>query len=57
MAYNRKWILQQLRSGRTIMDIGADPSRKMPSIFYQMEKNMIRNYQKLYPGKVKVISR
>ncbi|MBX3268373.1 MAG: RHS repeat-associated core domain-containing protein [Acidobacteria bacterium] len=56
MQHNRKWILQQMRSGRSILDIGADPARKVPSIFYQMEKNMIKNYQKLHPGALKVIT-
>ena len=50
MQYNRKWILEQMRSGRQIIDIGADASRANPSIFYQMEQNMLRNYQKLHPG-------
>ena len=49
MEYNRKWILEQLRSGREIIDIGIDASRKIPSIFYQMEQNMIKNYNKLNP--------
>jgi hypothetical protein len=49
MAYNRKWILQQLRSGRPIYDIGYDLERSEPSIFYQMERAMIRNYMKLHP--------
>ena len=50
MQYNRKWILQQMRSGRPILDIGLDPTRGVPSIFYQMEKNMMKNYLKLHPG-------
>jgi hypothetical protein len=49
MQYNRKWILQQLRSGRPIFDIGLDPNRSTPSIFYEMEQNMIKNYKKLHP--------
>ena len=49
MQYNRKWILEQLRSGRKIIDIGVDPTRKIPSIFYQMEQNMIKNYKILHP--------
>jgi hypothetical protein len=49
MQYNRKWILDQLRSGRTIIDIGVDKTRKIPSIFYQMEKEVIKNYRKLHP--------
>ncbi len=49
MEYNRKWILEQFRSGRQIIDIGMDTIRKIPSIFYQMEQNMIKNYQKLHP--------
>jgi hypothetical protein len=55
MQYNRQWLLQQIRSGRPILDIGLDPARKMPSIFYQMEQNMLRNYQKLHPGSLNII--
>ena len=55
MQFNRKWILKQLKEGRKIIDIGADPNRKVPSIFYQMEQNMIKNYKKLHPGTVKVV--
>ena len=49
MGYNRKWILEQLRSGSEIIDIGLDPNRIIPSIFYKMEGNMIKNYQMLHP--------
>ncbi len=49
MQYNRKWLLEQLRNGRQIIDIGTDINRAVPSIFYRMENNMIRNYQKLHP--------
>ena len=49
MKYNRKWILEQARSGRRIIDIGKDPNRAIPSIFYEMEKNMLNNYRKLHP--------
>lgn len=38
-----------IRSGRKIIDIGADVNRARPSIFYEMEKNMLKNYQKLHP--------
>ncbi len=49
MNYNRKWILNEFRSGRLIIDIGFDINRKSPSIFYQMEQNMQLNYLKLHP--------
>jgi mRNA-degrading endonuclease HigB of HigAB toxin-antitoxin module len=49
MRYNRRWILEQIRNGRQIIDIGADPNRVISSIFYQMEKSMLRSYQKLHP--------
>ncbi len=55
MQYNRKWLLQQMRSGRPIMDIGLDPTRGAPSIFYQMEQRLINNYLKLHPNAFKVI--
>jgi hypothetical protein len=49
MQYNRQWILNEMRSGRTILDIGRDATRTTPSIFYQMEQNMIKNYNILHP--------
>ena len=49
MQYNRQWMLDQLRSGNTIIDIGIDINRAQPSIFYQMEQNMIKNYRFLHP--------
>jgi hypothetical protein len=49
MRYNRQWFLNQLRSGRSILDIGRDPERVDPSIFYEMESNMMKNYMKLHP--------
>jgi RHS repeat-associated protein len=49
MEYNRKWLLQQLRSGRKIIDIGLDANREVRSIFYEMEQEMIKNYRKLHP--------
>ncbi|MEO6168172.1 MAG: DUF6443 domain-containing protein [Chitinophagales bacterium] len=55
MAYNRKWILRQMRSGRPIIDIGLDPTRGTPSIFYQMEQNMIKNYLNLHPNAFQII--
>lgn len=55
MQYNRQWLLHQMRSGRPIMDIGLDPTRGAPSIFYQMEQRMISNYLKLHPNAFKVI--
>jgi hypothetical protein len=55
MTYNRQWILQQMRSGRTILDIGVDVNRTIPSIFYQMEQNMLKNYLKLHPNAFKII--
>jgi hypothetical protein len=55
MNYNRQWILQQMRNGRPILDIRLDATRTNPSIFYQMEQNMMRNYLKLHPNAFKVI--
>lgn len=55
MTYNRQWILQQMRSGRSIVDIGLDLNRATPSIFYQMEQNMMRNYLKLHPNAFQII--
>ncbi len=55
MTYNRQWILQQMRSGRPILDIGLDATRANPSIFYQMEQNMMKNYLKLHPNAFQII--
>jgi RHS repeat-associated protein len=55
MQYNRQWILDQMRSSRPILDIGLDLNRATPSIFYQMEQNMMKNYQILHPGSLKII--
>ncbi|OCB71797.1 RHS repeat domain-containing protein [Flavobacterium crassostreae] len=49
MQYNRQWILNEMRSGGTILDIGRDVTRANPSIFYQMEQNMMKNYKLLHP--------
>lgn len=48
MAFNRRWFLNELRT-RTIVNIGTDSNRVTPSIFYQMEQNMMKNYYKLHP--------
>jgi len=55
MTYNRQWILKQMRSGRPILDIGRDLNRANPSIFYQMEQNMMKNYLKLHPNSLQII--
>lgn len=55
MKYNREWILKQMRTGRPILDIGLDPTRLDPSIFYQMERNMIKNYLKLHPNAFQIL--
>jgi hypothetical protein len=57
MQFNRKWILEQLRSGKTIVDIGRDPNRRLPSIFYDMESNMLRNYLKRHPDAIEVATK
>jgi RHS repeat-associated protein len=49
MQFDRRWTFEQLRSGRQWIDIGRDPNRTVPSIFYQMETNMRRNYLELHP--------
>jgi RHS repeat-associated protein len=49
MQYNRSWILNQIRQGGAILDIGKDVNRATPSIFYQMEQNMLKNYKQIHP--------
>jgi hypothetical protein len=55
MTYNRQWILQQMRSGRPILDIGRDLNRSNPSIFYHMEQSMMKNYLKLHSNAFQTI--
>ena len=55
MTYNRKWILQQMRSGRPILGIGLDATRADPNKFYKMEKNMMKNYLNLHPNSFQII--
>jgi hypothetical protein len=55
MTYERQWFLQQMRSGRPILDIGLDAARANPSIFYQVEQNMMKNYLKLHPNAFQII--
>ena len=44
-----------MRSGKPILDIGRDMNRANPSIFYQMEQNMIKNYLRLHPNSLQII--
>lgn len=55
MFYNRKWFLEQLRSGRPVLDMGVDGIRIDRSIYHVMEGNMLKNYLKLHPNAVKVL--
>lgn len=55
MTYNRQWILNEMRSGRTILDIGVDTGKTNRSIFYQIEQNMLKNYQILHPNSLNII--
>ncbi len=34
MGYNRRWVLQQMRSDRVVFDIGVDVIRTNSSVFY-----------------------
>lgn len=43
--------------GRSFLDIGLEPGRKLPSIFYQMEKTMIKNYLKMHPEVFKIFNK
>lgn len=54
MTYNRQWWLAQMRTGRPVLNMGSD-GRAIPSIFYQMEQNMMRNYLKLHPNAFQII--
>ena len=54
MEYNRRWIFERMKEGRTIIDIGIDSNRSIPSIFYQMERLMLKNYDVLHPNTLNV---
>lgn len=45
---NRRWILQMMREGRKIIDIGPDFMRRAggvkPSPFYGMERRLLKGY-------------
>ena len=43
MQYNRKWILNEMRSGKTILDIGVDINRGRPSIGHVPNKLVNKN--------------
>lgn len=44
-----------MRSGIPILEVGRDLNRANPSIFYQMEQNMMNNYLKLHPNSFQII--
>lgn len=54
MTYNRQWWLQQMRTGRPVLNMGLD-GRASLSIFFQMEQNMMNNYLKLHPNAFQII--
>lgn len=56
MEYNRKWILEQFRSERQILDNGNDLNRKTPSIFYQMEPIYYKVGEKMISEKEFIMS-
>ena len=56
MENNRSWWLDQMRTGRPVYNIGLDIYRQEPSIFYQMEQNMMNNYLKLHPNAFQIIN-
>jgi len=41
--------------GAFVDALSTDLNRAIPSIFYQMEQNMLRNYQKLHPGSLNFV--
>jgi len=55
MEYNRSWWLDQMRNGRPVYNMGLDIYRLEPSIFYQMEQNMMNNHLKLHPNAFQII--
>jgi hypothetical protein len=38
---NRRWIIEKMKQGCEIVDIGIDPTRNQRSRFYQMEKQIL----------------
>lgn len=49
MSRNQRWIDDQIRQGRTIIDIGPDFNRRSigspPSPFYNMERSRLDGYE------------
>jgi hypothetical protein len=39
---NERWIKSKIKEGYDIYDIGIDASRRKRSLFYQLEKNIIK---------------
>ena len=50
LALNRQWIVQMMRQGRLIIDIGPEfPARRAghpyrPSVFYELERRLLKGY-------------
>lgn len=40
---NRRWIVERIKQGCEIVDIGIDPTRNLRSRFYQMEKQILKD--------------
>ena len=47
MNNNKRWIQNQMKKGKEIIDIGIDKTRNIRSKYYKMEKNQIK--KKKYP--------
>ena len=51
MKRNKRWIEDQIKAGREIIDIGPDFQRRIVkgynSAFYEMERTALKNYKKL----------
>ena len=47
MRRNRRWLLEKMRAGYEIVDIGIDPDRVRRSEFYAMERSLLARRQ--YP--------
>lgn len=47
MKQNRGWLFDKLRNGYKVIDIGVDPERKIRSVFYQMEEEVLRRTKRL----------
>jgi len=41
LARNERWLMSKIKNGAVIYDIGPEPGRTNPSVFYALEKSTL----------------